>query len=111
MKDFHAQLRRSIVEILLAHGESFQADNDVDKKVCAKVAKEIIKHLRRQPIRVMVAVRGGCVQGALADLPNVALEIWDYDVFESEPKDDCGRTKDEAERQWEDAQLAMHAIF
>jgi len=43
-----------------------------------------------QTIRVMIAVRGGCVQGLWLTFPNIALQICDYDVFESEPKDDQG---------------------
>jgi hypothetical protein len=111
VKACNDQLQKSIVEILLAHGESFQADHGVDQEVCQRVAHEIAECLNGQTIRVMIAVRGGCVQGALADLPNISLQICDYDVFESEPKDDQGRTADEAEKEWDDAQSTMHAIY
>ena len=111
VKTCNDHLRKSIVEILLAHGESFLADHGVDQKVCQRVAHEIAACLNGQTIRVMIAVRGGCVQGALADLPNITLQICDYDVFESEPKDDQGRTAEEAEKEWDDAQSTMHAIY
>jgi hypothetical protein len=111
VKACNDQLRKSIVEILLAHGESFQADHGVDQKVCQQVAHEIVDCLNNQTIRVMIAVRGGCVQGALADLPNITLQICDFDVFESEPKDDQGRTAEEAEKEWDDAQSTMYAIY
>ena len=110
-KASYEQMEKSVVEILLAHGESFQADHGVDQEVCQRVAHEIAECLNGQTIRVMIAVRGGCVQGALADLPNITLQICDYDVFESEPKDDQGRTEDEAEKEWDDAQSTMHAIY
>lgn len=105
------QLRNSIIEILGANGESFLADRGVDEQVCGQVADEILEHLQSQTVRVLVAVRGGCVQGALADLSNIALEIHDFDVFESQPKDDQSRTKKQAERDWDMAQSQMHAIY
>ena len=108
---FADQLRNSIIDVLRANGESFLADHGVDERVCGQVADEILQHLQDQTIRVLIAVRGGCVQGALADLSNIALEIHDFDVFESQPKDDRGRTKEQAEQNWDMARSRLHAIY
>jgi hypothetical protein len=41
----------------------------------------------------------------------VQLEIHDFDVFESEARDDEGRTADRAEKEWDQAQSRLHPIY
>ena len=112
---FNRIARKDITGILFIHGESLLNDRGVDRKVCREIAKEICAklatYLSQKPIRVMVAVRGGVVQGALTSVPGVRLEVHDYDVFDTQKKNDKGQTEKEAEKEWDRAQKIMHAIF
>lgn len=110
-KHFRTKGQRIIAAILKANGESFQGDHGVDPKVCRQVASEILDHLLKQKIYVLIAVRGGNIQGALADLPNVELNIFDYDEFEVAKKDPRGRTEKQANEQWEAAREVLHPIY
>ena len=105
------QMQTAIAKTLLAGGESLLNEQGIDENVCTQIAQQIMAELSKLPIHVLVAVRGGCIQGALADLANVHLEIHDFDVFESEARDDEGRTADRAEKEWDEAQSRLHPIY
>jgi hypothetical protein len=104
------ELRQAIRTILLDNGESFLNDNGVDTKVCRQVADLIVDRLMKQAITVTLNIAGGVLQGASADLPNITLNLIDFDEFESEEFDRSGRTKEEAKAEWEDARKTLHTI-
>ena len=43
--------------------------------------------------KIVVNVVGGVVQAILSDNPNIKVNLFDYDVFDHERKNDRGQTK------------------
>ena len=108
---FDRKLRKDIVQILKDYGESFIDDTGVLTDTCTRVSRLIMQRLKRDPIQCLVSVTGGVVQGALADLPNIEIDVHDYDVFEGEPWDAHNRTKAQAEHFWEKSRRSMHPVL
>ena len=47
--------------------------------------------------KIVVNVVGGIVQGIWSDNPNIEVKLFDYDVFETQKKNESGYT----EKEWE----------
>jgi len=96
-----ARLSEVIAKILLDNGESFvDIDARVDAQVVAKVTAEIVAILDQAPAtqaeKIVINVYGGLVQDVHSINPHTEVEIFDFDIFDSDERDHEGRTKEEA---------------
>ena len=61
--------------------------------------------------KIVVNVVGGIVQGIWSDNPNIEVKLFDYDVFETQKKNEGGYTEKEWETREKKLIKNMKAIY
>jgi hypothetical protein len=61
--------------------------------------------------KIVVNVVGGVVQAIWSDNPDIKVNLFDYDVFETQEKNESGYTKEQQENLEEKLTKNMKAIY
>ena len=103
-------LRERIRRELEAHNRALRQGTPTDDATGDTLAK-IMLYIEKEPHTVTLNVGGGIVHDIMSTHKATTINLIDSDDFDGKKRDRQGRTKDEAEAQWNKAAKEHHHVF